>query len=162
MGDLAESAFEQWAPTQGIIFEAYGLRRPPFKNFQSLSATIRHTPDYLCELPKADVEWLTNNNGKCVRHLLVEVKGCGKEQLLKLKEAEFTEMQRWQAFTDRPLVIFVYDQYNSRVSFNLTTAKVHEHIVKAEIDFYHDGGPPKKYWKIPTEWLDWQPLAEAV
>jgi hypothetical protein len=162
MGDEAETAFEQWAHQNDIRCVQYGLNRPNFTKFQFLPAEIRHTPDFLCEqlgkppkLPK-----LRTPASKFARHFLAEVKGCGRDQKIKLKHAEFAVIQRWEQFSQRPVIVFAYDNHHMRVSTSMITSFVEWVVTHDEVktENYFDGGPPKPYWSIPTSLLEWEPL----
>ena len=77
LGDPAEKKFQEWAARSGIGCVKYGLDRPPV-NLSRVSAFVRYTPDFLTD------------NG------LVEVQGCGSDQLMKFKHDKLQALMQWQ------------------------------------------------------------------
>lgn len=162
MGDTSENVFRKWATKAGINFVPYGLNRPPFDFFRYLPAEIRHTPDFLCEQSRETPVFpkLRTPKLKFARHLLVEIKGCGKDQLIKIKHAEFETMQKWEAFTDRPILVWAFDSHKQRVSTSLIGSRIAALSEIVATGYYNDGGPRKPYWAIPTKLLEWEPWIE--
>ena len=69
----AQAAYERDRIGRAIPYQRWGLDRPPFSSAALMAAPshIRYAPDFLEEVD---------------RHLrLVEVKGCGRDQVIKLK-----------------------------------------------------------------------------
>lgn len=100
LGDIAESAFEQWAETKEIEIERYGLHRPKIKRFWMIPSLIRKTPDYLCY-------------GKVP--FFCEIKGTGQARHTKIKEEDMVEFARWN--DELQLWFFIYDNYRFQVAF---------------------------------------------
>jgi hypothetical protein len=161
MGDLAEGVFKKWAATNDVSYVEYGMSRPPFDHFMRLSPFIRYTPDFLCEAQGKTFRHLIDERGKPTRHFLVEIKGCGRDQLVKLKIDNIQELLRWQAVCGRPVILFVYDSANKAVSNNLTIDRLHEMAPELEVGHFHDGGPPKPYYNLPARVLEWEPFGET-
>lgn len=90
MGDECEGKFEEVWPEK---WERFGINRPAL-HVPSLPERIRHTPDYL-----------TSKN-------LVECKGLGRDQVLKVKVVEFSCWGFWNKV--HPLFVFVWDSHKKR------------------------------------------------
>lgn len=160
MGDMAERVFQDWAAVNDIAAVEFGLRRPPFAYFKYLPSEIRNTPDFLCEQvgKKPKLAGLRGPNNRFARHFFVEVKGCGRDQVIKIKHTEFETLQKWESFSRRPVLYFAYDHFNRRVSTSLTLLRVESLIEEVPTAYFYDGGPGKPYWAIPTSELEWEPL----
>lgn len=143
MGDLAEGQFKSWCVRQGIHFTAYGLNRPPFKAFAKLPAYIRYTPDFLCEHPKPRPK----------RHFLCEVKGCGQDQLVKIKDETVQSLVEWEQGSALPVLFFVYDSSKKRVSDSLTLANLMDLLPTLPIGRFNDNN--KVFYEISTDLLVW-------
>jgi len=93
LGDEAEGEFERWANIERIGFERSGRRRPPF-SMKKLHAYVRHEPDYLTE------------------DAYYEVKGFGKEQVLKLRTDKLDALHYWDLI--HPVRLWIWDSLNRR------------------------------------------------
>lgn len=125
LGDEAEAKFEEvWDKP----FIRFGINRPPL-HVPSLPERIRHMPDYLCSKE------------------LVEVKGFGKDQILKVKLVEYNCMNFWNAM--HPLVIFAWDSFQKRhghFSLGQFTQWINEG--QAQLAVFPEG---KAYIALPAE-----------
>lgn len=134
MGDAAEGQCVAWLDNQDRGWVRYGLDRPPLK-MSMLPEFIRHTPDFLTS------------------HSLIECKGFGRDQLAKIKHADWAALMRWAK--QHPVEMFFYDQHNSRcivVPFD----KLHQvvgHRDKRVTEGYFNDDPPKPYWGFPADLL---------
>lgn len=129
MGDEAESVFEKVWPDN---WERFGLNRPRL-HMASLPERIRHTPDYL-----------TSSN-------LVEVKGIGRDDTIKIKVSELNCMHYWNQV--HPLVLFVWSSH--RKAWTCCPPKVLQQLIDgghATLDRYHDG---RAYFAIRGEHFEW-------
>lgn len=160
MGDESQGVFQEWASLNGLAYTKYGLDRPPFELFYNLDSTVRHTPDFLVEVQgkKRRFGHIINKRGAAARHFLVETKGIGKDQIVKLKEEDAKALRRWSDFQKHPVVFFVWDRQNRRVSINMTLDVARDLSKDAEIGYFNDSAKPKPYYKIPASWLTWEPF----
>lgn len=163
MGDEAEGVFEEWAKQNGISFVSYGWRRPPFTGFQLIDPTLRHAADYFCEnTSKKRLTNIKNKNGYQAKHFFLEVKGVGADGILKLKELDLKSLKRWSEFQKHPIAYFCWSSKLRKVSTSMTLDSLKEMTKSADVDYFHDAGKPKKYFKIPVGWLDWEPFEPTV
>ena len=93
MGDEAEGVFTKVHPTNTVKF---GLDRPPI-GLKNVPTRIRYTPDFL------------------TAQGLVEVKGVGRDQLLKLKVENWNCLLFWNGVFATSL--FVWDSHNRRYAY---------------------------------------------
>lgn len=85
MGDTAEKVFETVAP---ISFARLGWNRPQV-SMKRMSLMLRQMPDY----------YVSSGH-------LVEVMGCGRDDILKLKVVKYEALKAWNRV--QPLALFVY------------------------------------------------------
>lgn len=140
LGDPAESQFEIWAHDNSIIFERFGLNRPA-PNMGKWPAFIRYTPDYI------------------VHDRLIEVKGCGRDGLIKIKQENLEALWLWGEYL--PVWIFSWNS-DSRVS---TFWPLNHGFAKwlsdsCDSDRFPDSD--KVYWKIPFGATVEVPWADAI
>lgn len=131
MGDPAEKQFERWATEVARLkYVRYGLDRPPIQ-MHRLPLMIRYTPDYLMSAR------------------LVEVKGFGRDQVLKLKLENLDALEEW--CQHHPVSIFAWDSFNER-AWTVDLTEITNAV--AGDDFQSDVFPEGKwYFKIPAAWL---------
>lgn len=143
MGDMAETAFEEWAVNNDVIFERYGLNRPKFKSFYRLPEFIRITPDYIAEE--------THKAG--TKKYLVECKGTGG-RVLKIKFGYLEALDAWHNYLN--LKFFVHDSNNHEdymVPFNdLVALAVDAPKGRFEADDKEFHGIPMDKIKGVEEW----------
>jgi hypothetical protein len=77
LGDVGENAFREYAARRQLGVVKYGLDRPPV-DLGRTSDFVRYTPDFLTD------------------EGLVEVQGCGTDQLFKFKHAKLRALLLWQ------------------------------------------------------------------
>lgn len=77
LGDPAETAFQEYAARRNLGVVKYGLDRPPV-NLSRTTAFVRYSPDFLTD------------------EGLVEVQGCGRDQLFKFKHEKLRALMQWQ------------------------------------------------------------------
>lgn len=152
MGDESETIFERWAKSHGINVVRLGLNRPPFKFFQSLPASIRYIPDYIVE--DSDRKVRDSGGPMDYVHSFVEVKGVGKDQLVKIKLETLRENERLSDHFKRPVIYFIWDKISRKVSFHHNTKDIYRIVADNEIPVkaFHEGN---QYYGIPTELLGW-------
>jgi len=93
MGDEAEQKFEEYAAELGIKFDRYGLNRPD-SSMVKMPARVRCTPDYV------------TSNG------LIECKGVGKDQRLKIKVEVWNTLNFWNSVWE--VQLFIWDSHKKR------------------------------------------------
>lgn len=140
MGDEAEKKFEE---TYGAPFVRFGLDRPPI-SMKKLPARIRNTPDYL-----------TSSE-------LVECKGVGRDQKLKLKEEAWNCLNFWNGVM--PLRIFIWDSHRKRhvlTPLDELRIIINDPSGGVTTDHFHDG---KIYFEIPLSSLagQWTSIEEPT
>jgi hypothetical protein len=101
MGDEAEGMFEGVCTKLGQGFTRYGLNRPPLR-MSMLPARLRYTPDYLMSAK------------------LVEVQGCGKDGLVKLKLDKQGALHWWNDV--HPVELFLWHTQSRNWCFVPLTA----------------------------------------
>lgn len=135
MGDIAEASFETWATDQGIRWARYGLNRPD-PSMARWNAFIRYTPDYI------------------VHNAFWEVKGCGRDGLLKIKQENIEALREWSDHL--PVWMYCYNSHTQEnVTFHLDQQFLMWLGMACEHDRFHDNN--KVYWKIP-----WHDLKEQT
>jgi hypothetical protein len=77
LGDPGENAFRKYASRRELGVVKYGLDRPPV-NLGRITNFVRYTPDFLTD------------------EGLVEVQGCGRDQLFKFKHSKLMALRQWQ------------------------------------------------------------------
>lgn len=98
LGDQAEEAFETACLAAGLSYEVYGWRRPRV-DMSKMSANTRATPDY----------WLGVG-------CFVEVMGCGRDGLVKLKVEKARALDVWNDTID-PVRFFAYSSSQNAFAF---------------------------------------------
>lgn len=99
------------------------------------------------------------HSGRLHKHFLVEVKACGKDQLVKLKTNILHSTSLYDEFFTRPTLLFVYDSHNQRVSLSHTMQSIREVIIDLDIpqSKFFDG---PTYFGVPTDVFDWEEAPE--
>lgn len=155
----AEEAFETWAGASGVAFHRLGLNRPPFEYLRQLAPFLLATPDYLVETQEKRFDGLTDYRGYKTRHVLVECKGVGADQEVKLKHDNLVELAKWEEVSGRPVALFVYDSSRGRASGLLPLGVVSDLTKEAPTGTYFDNN--KTYYRIPTDWIEtWESVPE--
>jgi hypothetical protein len=140
LGDEAEGEFERWCMRNQIGFEHSGRRRPPF-SMKKLHSYVRHEPDYLT----ADAYY--------------EVKGFGKEQVLKLRTDKLDALHFWDLL--HPTYVWVWDSLYKRFTYR-SVSQIDPLAREAEIGRFPEGPP---YYAIPAGRLfpeEDPPIAQAA
>lgn len=145
--EQAELAFEAWSASQGIKWHRLGMERPGFMYVPQIPAIIRAAPDYLAEATEKPLKAVKT------RHFFVECKGCGEDQILKVKIDQLNEVERWQDWAGRPVLFFFYDLKHKRISPTNTLAELRTKAEDAETARFPDNN--REYWKLPTDWFEW-------
>lgn len=153
MGDEAEGKFEEFAAEHGISIARLGLNRPPFEYFYNLPVQVRYLPDYIVEDTKRSIR--DNKGPFSYAHALVEVKGVGKAQTVKIKSEMLLINKSLEDFFKRQVVYFIWDSFNKRMSFS--------HSNRMLIDMIEQEGIQEKqfkegtrYYPVPTELFKWE------
>jgi hypothetical protein len=102
MGDLAESKFNLYCYSCGISCVQFGWERPELEHFGWLPLALRYMPDRLVEIGS--------------KHIFVEVKGCGKDGTIKIKEENLKALEYWKNLL--PVRFFFYNSSTDRSCFN--------------------------------------------
>lgn len=90
MGDQAEGEFE----TRHQNWARFGFNRPDI-DMSKNSAVLNSAPDYVY-----------GPNG---RNVMVEVQGCGKDQLFKFKDDKLVALKQWKTFTGMDVFLWLWD-----------------------------------------------------
>ncbi len=140
MGDEAQLAFQIWAQENHIDCEQYGLDRPNIPRVWELPLFIRATPDFLCS---------------GTTKFLVEVKGTGRDGILKIKKEAVEGMAMWNIIL--PLWLFVWNTHTRQVAFT-TYNYLNNACQKSPINHFND---PKKseYYALPHKYFPWNEFA---
>lgn len=131
LGDIAEGIFEEVAPLGAFI--RYGLNRPPFK-VANLNDMQRNTPDYLC------------GTGD-----FVEVMGCGRDNVVKLKPDKWEAQLAWDRKVG-PVKFFLWNSNHGEWAL-ISTAEMRALVTKAKrkgVQSFNDGN---EYLPIDWAWI---------
>ena len=147
MGDWSEDAFRAWAKQNNIACEEWGLKRPQFKRFARLPKLVRHQPDFLCESPK---------DSNLIPHFFVEVKGVGKDQVVKVKAEDLACIETITDVYQLPVLLFVYDSSKEQVAMFDSQSLIEDDKSELVHGEFSDGN--KLYYGIPCNhrWLSWE------
>lgn len=132
LGDTAEGFFERIWPEN---WERFGLNRPQL-NMGMLPSRIRHMPDYV-----------TSKN-------LIEVKGIGKDDTVKLKVEEWNCAHFWNQV--HPLRIFIWSSH--RFAWAVADVKDIQRMIdtgNSSLGQYHDD---RAYFALPGSLFCWTEL----
>ena len=135
MGDSAESVFHEVAPFGRAM--RFGWRRPEV-SMQRMAPRIRHMPDFYC----------------ATGHV-VEVMGCGKDKILKLKVSKLDALE-WWAEAGNPVALFAWNSH-LRSWVLVPLESLSPLARRCPLDrFREDKGTGDEYHAIP-----WDDLVEA-
>lgn len=138
-GTPAERQFVAFAKRNNWHGAKYGFEQG-VEHFWKVPEVIRATPDFVISHPHP---------------MLVEVKGCGKDGIIKLKERDLTALIAWEDMCD--VWMFFYDSHLNRVSFQgLQSILMTIREPGVEIDHYPDNNA--KYYKVPVSTLKWEDI----
>lgn len=128
MGDESEGEFQRWATIERIKVVRFGYDRPPF-NVGKQHLWVKARPDF-----ESEDAWY-------------EVKGVGRDQLLKLRFDKLEALRFWQLMKPLGVIIWVWDSHNKRSTFvDLPTL---ENVLKdCEIEAFPEG---HRYYAVPAE-----------
>src|SRR5688500_6419755 len=135
MGDLSEDAIERWAPTEGISYAHFGLKRPPIY-VPNLSMHVRAMPDFVCQGAKR-------------KPFFVECKGTGG-RYVRIKLETLEHIARWN--DEHTVWFFVYDSNNHLAAF----------VNYRQLETLCQGRPIKKfddgraYYSVPASQFTWE------
>lgn len=140
-GDWSEAEFRKYAKAHNISYEHYGFDRSQLQQFGKLPEFIRLTPDFVCTSHARE------------QGFLVECKGCGRGNVVKLKTRDLTQLLEWSDKAET--FLFIYDKSQSSVSITQVT----DDFVKNKImvDEYEKGEWPdgSVYIKVPKSVFQW-------
>lgn len=157
MGDESEKIFEDWSTKHGMNYARLGMNRPPFEFFHTLPINIRYLPDYICE----DTSKTVRDRGGPMKyaHCFVEVKGIGKDQLVKMKVDMLDTNLEMEKVFKRPVIYFIFDKMNLRVSFHHSTNDILRIVEENNIEEkrFHEG---TRYYPVPSKLLGWHSLGD--
>lgn len=132
MGDEAEGHFERICTKNHIRF---GLNRPPL-NMSQLPERLRCMPDYLAS------------------DRFYEVKGMGRDDVLKLKVSDYQCLTFWHQI--HPLTVWVWSSHRfAWAEPELIEIRALIDSGDVGLDVFHDG---KAYFAIPGRLLNWTEL----
>lgn len=139
-GTPAERAFVRYALANGWRGARYGFEAG-VEGFWKLPEVIRSTPDFV----------LTDPNP-----MLVEVKGCGRDGLIKLKDRDMKALAFWDTVCH--LSFFFYDSDRHRVAF-VSFLQIADLLRDETIMYgvYPDNNA--RYAKLPVDRLGWVPAS---
>lgn len=138
-GTPAERQFVVYAKKMGWHGAKYGFEQG-VEHFWKVPEVIRATPDFVISSPVP---------------MLVEVKGCGKDGIIKLKERDLTALESWNHMAD--VWFFFYDSHRKRVSFQAYPS-INEVVMDSDIvqDIYPDNNA--LYYKLPVDKIKWEKI----
>lgn len=131
LGDEAEAVFEAVRPFGRI--ERYGWDRPDNISFRHVPLVPRHTPDY----------YATGG-------YLVEVMGCGKDNILKgLKVKKYEALKWWASMPNVELILFLWNSHLEQwcmLNWEGTKRLVAKN--RSNVAAFHDGN---EYFPLPWD-----------
>lgn len=141
MGDTAEAQFEAYVAANDLRCDRYGFNRPS-SAMQKWPAFIRYTPDF-------------------IQHdRLVEVKGVGRDGIVKIKGENLEAIEAWSKIM--PIWLFVWNSSNRTGKlFPADENFIADVDASCETDRFPDNN--KLYYKIPWDELEgdlWAPDAD--
>lgn len=155
MGDYAEKQFKAFCEKEGISQISWGFHHPPFRYFPQIPLVLRGAPDYFCETSlNRFVDIIPNldpNKRMPPRHFFCEVKGCGRDQIFKIKDESIDTMLHWQSMTRRPVMLFLYNQAQHKVSFSVSVDALSQSLHRFEMGYFVDRGKEKPFYKLPAD-----------
>ena len=129
MGDIAEAAYESWADAKDIRWDRFGHNRPRSNMFK-WPAFIRYTPDYI------------------THDRLVEVKGCGRDGILKVKQENIEALREWGVWM--PVWMYAWNSSTDEHGF----FEIDNDFIKwlsDDLTWRRFPDNDKVYWEIPFE-----------
>lgn len=155
MGFEGEWAFDTWSEVKGIHSVQWGMNVPPFSYFKYLPREIRWQPDRLVEDTSGYIK--RNYHANLQKHFFVEVKGCGVQQVVKIKKEPLRLLTRVQRFFKRPILFFINDSHKKRISISHSLDDIVRLAPEMEEYRFHEG---TEAYLFPTDvflWELWNP-----
>ena len=138
MGDIAEAEFCRWCNNKLYKNVRFGFNRPDLDAFWWLPKMLRYIPDFVLEAP-------CEESYSKFKHAFVEVKGCGKDGIVKIKLDNLWALGQWEKTL--PVIIFSYN--NVRGVHGITTLEdVRKNYHSFERAVFGDN--KKEYLCIPS------------
>lgn len=136
----AQAAYALDRNMRRVPFVPHGLDRAPFSVEALMAApdTVRYAPDYKEEVEK--------------RLRFVEVKGCGRDETIKLKFEQIAAL--WAHDNELP-VWFCFWNNQNRMLIEVKIDDVFSATEGAETGVFDADTAPKQYWR-----LEWDALGE--
>ena len=134
-GDLSESACEQWAATKNIDLERFGADRSKLRRFWTLPNLIRYRPDYIA---------------MGTEPFFIEVKGCGRLPIIKIKEATLMQSELWHRTMS--VWFFFYDSHRNKIAFE-PFVRVNTFALESKTNYFDDG--KIKYFELRKDHFTW-------
>lgn len=138
-GTPAENAFVRYAKKKGWRGAKYGFEEG-VEYFYNLPDVIRSTPDFVITHPDA---------------MLVEVKGCGRDGIVKLKERDLKALEEWERAC--VVMFFFYDSHRQRVA----TYFLDDVLSIIDREDVQRGTYPENramYYMIPVDFMEWEDI----
>lgn len=134
-GDIAEGKFIEYAKKNNLIYQKYGFDRG-IPKYYLVPSFVTCTPDFLVIGEKA---------------VLVEAKGTGRADHIKIKQHDLEQLELWNAII--PVYFFLYDSHLDKHCLMWYNDLVR--LTKGvPWDTYPDNH--KKYYKIPKTLMEWK------
>jgi hypothetical protein len=134
LGDMAEGVFEAISPYGR--WERFGWNRPQNVTMRHMAPFVRHAPDYYTQTG-----------------VLVEVMGCGKDNLVKLKVDKYEALKTWNRVAN-PVALFLWNS-SEREWAVLEWDDIKRLFNKAKRKGVLEFEPDKnKYVAIDWEWVE--------
>ncbi len=142
MGDRAEEQYRICCNYYGLKTVRFGWDRPDLTRFGYLPLFLKYMPDYL-----------TESNSE---HYFTEVKSCGQDGVLKIKEDNLNALGFWNNLL--PVRFFFHNSKSGSSLLGVSLETVKSVASKCETQIFNDN--KKKYFLIPvSSFPDWVRLA---
>ena len=123
MGDTAEMAFTKVAAQKGWKVTRLGFEKVHGLDSSKISMLVRKQPDFLVQGKKGVA--------------MMEVKGTGRDGVLKLKVDDLPYLSRWHLY--QGVCFFIFDSHRHRYAL-VPWPKMERLLDKAPLNYFHDGG----------------------
>ena len=139
LGHTSEKAFEEYCLREGITYERFGYHEDSMLDYKYLPLYVRIRPDYIAQSGPET--------------FFVEVKGVGKDGIIKLKIESLEGLTYWSLLL--PVKIFVYDSSRKRASLT-TLDEVKTKFTRIYPERFTSG--MKLFYPIPIQEFAWLTL----
>lgn len=151
LGYQAEGVFDRWCDRRGVLLHRLGFQGSDFEYYAYLPQELRYLPDVVGEDTDGYIRRKYHPNLR--RHFLCEVKGCGRDGVIKIKPAHLDVWARYEDFYKRDVLLFAYDSHRQKCSISLNANQLNSMRDDFEIKTFREGN---KYYAVPRDVFIWE------